>query len=105
MRLDTIITIDTLLTQRRFAQQIVDQQDYYLLIVKANQPYLRDDLALFFGLPAIMADHERWDHQQLGLPLPAGAAALPRPGAVARRVQRGDDGDRPGRLVRFQRGS
>jgi predicted transposase YbfD/YdcC len=58
---DTIITMDALLTQRAFAQQIVDQQGYYLMIVKANQPHLRDDLALFFELPAIVADLERWD--------------------------------------------
>ena len=58
---DTVITMDALLTQRVFAQQIVDQQGYYLMIVKANQPYLRDDIALFFDLPAIVADQERWD--------------------------------------------
>jgi predicted transposase YbfD/YdcC len=58
---DTIITMDALLTQRALAQQIVDQQGCYLMIVKANQPHLRDDLALFFDLPAITADHEQWD--------------------------------------------
>ena len=58
---DTIITMDALLTQRALAQQIVDQQGYYLMIVKANQPHLRDDLALFFDLPAIAADQEQWD--------------------------------------------
>lgn len=31
------------------------------MIVKANQPQLRDDLALFFELPAIVADQEQWD--------------------------------------------
>ena len=56
-----VITMDALLTQRAFAQQIVDQHGYYLMIVKANQPQLRDDLALFFELPAIVADQERWD--------------------------------------------
>lgn len=58
---DTIITMDALLTQRAFAQQLVDQHGYYLMIVKANQPHLRDDLALFFELPAIQADQEHWD--------------------------------------------
>jgi len=58
---DTIITMDALLTQRAFAQQLVDQHAYYLMIVKANQPHLRDDLALFFDLPAIQADQEHWD--------------------------------------------
>lgn len=58
---DTIITMDALLTQRRLAQQIIAQGGYYLMIVKANQPQLRDDLALFFELPAIAADQEHWD--------------------------------------------
>ena len=58
---DTVITMDALLTQRALAQQIVDQHGYYLMIVKANQPRLRDDLALFFDLPAIAADDEQWD--------------------------------------------
>jgi hypothetical protein len=30
-------------------------------MVKANQPLLRDDLALFFALPAIVADQEHWE--------------------------------------------
>jgi hypothetical protein len=31
------------------------------MIAKANQPQLRDDLALCFELPAISADQEQWD--------------------------------------------
>ena len=58
---DTIITMDALLTQRGLAEQIDQQQGYYLMIVKANQPHLRNDLALVFELPAIVADQERWD--------------------------------------------
>jgi predicted transposase YbfD/YdcC len=58
---DTVITMDALLTQRKLAQQIIDQGGYYLMIVKANHPGLRDDLSLFFDLPAIAADHEHWD--------------------------------------------
>jgi predicted transposase YbfD/YdcC len=58
---DTIITMDALLSERAFAQQLVDQHAYYLMIVKANQPHLRDDLALFFEVPAIAADQEHWD--------------------------------------------
>lgn len=58
---DTIITMDALLTQRALAEQIIAQGGCYLMIVKANQPQLRDDLALFFELPAIVADHEHWD--------------------------------------------
>jgi predicted transposase YbfD/YdcC len=58
--LDTVITSDALYTQRSFAQRIHDAGGYYLMIAKANQPQLRDDLALFFELPAIRADHEQW---------------------------------------------
>jgi predicted transposase YbfD/YdcC len=58
---DTITTMDALLTQRRVAQQIVDQNGYYLMSVKANQPHLRDNLALYFELPPIAADQEHWD--------------------------------------------
>lgn len=58
---DTVITMDALLTQRSLAEQIVAQQGYYLMIVKANQPHLRDDLRWFFELPAIAADREQWD--------------------------------------------
>jgi len=58
---DTIITMDALLTQRTLAEQIIAQGGYYLMIVKANQPHLRDDLALVFDLPAIAADRQRWD--------------------------------------------
>jgi predicted transposase YbfD/YdcC len=61
---DTILTMDALLTQRALAQQISEQGGYYLMIVKANQPRLRDDLALFFELPAIVCDQEHWDRVQ-----------------------------------------
>lgn len=58
---DTITTMDALLTQRTLAEMIDARHGYYLMIVKANQPQLRDDVALFFELPAIAADCERWD--------------------------------------------
>jgi predicted transposase YbfD/YdcC len=58
---DTIITSDALHTQRNFARAIHLAGGYYLMIAKANQPQLRDDLSLFFTLPAIIADHEQWD--------------------------------------------
>ena len=61
---DTVITMDALLTQRALAQQIIDQGGYYLMIVKANQARLRDNLAWFFDYPAIAADHEHWDRVQ-----------------------------------------
>ena len=57
---DTITTMDALLTQRSLAELIHTRHGYYLMVVKANQPQLRDDLALFFQLPAIVADQERW---------------------------------------------
>ncbi len=58
---DTIITSDALYTQRSFARTIHDSGGFSLMIAKANQPQLSDDLALFFDLPAIVADQERWD--------------------------------------------
>jgi predicted transposase YbfD/YdcC len=61
---DTVITMDALLTQRALAHQIIDQGGYYLMIVKANQVRLRDNLAWFFEYPSIAADRERWDRVQ-----------------------------------------
>lgn len=58
---DTITTMDALLTQRALAQLIDERNGFYLMIVKANQPQLRDDVALFFQLSAIVADHEQCD--------------------------------------------
>ena len=58
---DTIITSDALHTQRSLAQTIHERHGFYFMMVKANQPQFRDDLALFFTLPAIMADQEHWD--------------------------------------------
>jgi predicted transposase YbfD/YdcC len=58
---DTIITSDALHTQRAFAQQIDRAGGGFLMIVKANQPQLYDDVALFFDRPAIAADHEHTD--------------------------------------------
>jgi hypothetical protein len=56
---DTIVTSDALHTQRSFARTIHDGGGYSLMIAKANQPQRRDDLARFFDLPAIIADHEQ----------------------------------------------
>jgi predicted transposase YbfD/YdcC len=61
---DTITTMDALLTQRALAQLIDERNGFYLMIVKANQPQLRDDLALFFELRAIAAAHEQWDREE-----------------------------------------
>jgi predicted transposase YbfD/YdcC len=61
---DTVITMDALLTQRALALQIIEQGGYYLMMVKANQARLRDNLAWFFDYPSIAADRERWDRIQ-----------------------------------------
>jgi predicted transposase YbfD/YdcC len=45
-----IITIDAIGTQPKIAAQIVRQGADYLLPVKENQPYLLEDIALFFKL-------------------------------------------------------
>jgi hypothetical protein len=58
---DTITTMDALHTHRPLAQDIHQRDGFYFMMVKANQPQLRDDLALFFSLPAIVADQEHWD--------------------------------------------
>lgn len=48
---DRVITMDALLTQRHVAQAIVDGGGDYVMIVKDNQPKLRDDIELVFTLP------------------------------------------------------
>ena len=53
--------MDALLTQRKLAQQIIDQGGHYLMIVKRNQGCLYEDLELFFRLPPQPADQEIWD--------------------------------------------
>jgi hypothetical protein len=40
-----VFTMDALLTQRHVAQAIVDGGGDYVMIVKENQPKLRDDIA------------------------------------------------------------
>lgn len=46
-----VVTLDALHTDRTLAQQIVDQQGYYLMIVKRNQPTLYADIAEVFVRP------------------------------------------------------
>ena len=48
-----IVTMDALLTQRHIAQTIVEKGGDYVMIVKANQPHLRADIALVFTLPPV----------------------------------------------------
>jgi len=47
----TITTMDALLTQKPFAQQILDQNGHYLMVVKRNQGNLYDAIALLFDDP------------------------------------------------------
>ncbi len=47
----TVTTMDALLTQRPFAQQILDQKGHYLMVVKRNQGNLYDAIALLFDDP------------------------------------------------------
>jgi predicted transposase YbfD/YdcC len=42
------ITVDALLTQRKFADYLVNREADYHFTVKNNQPTLREDIALFF---------------------------------------------------------
>jgi len=60
----TVTTMDALLTQRALAEQIEREGGYYMMVVKRNQRRLYDDLALFFQLPGIAADHEQSDRVQ-----------------------------------------
>jgi predicted transposase YbfD/YdcC len=46
-----ILTMDALLTQRQVAQTIVDKGGDYVMIVKKNQPKLREEIELVFALP------------------------------------------------------
>ena len=45
-----IVTMDALLTQRQIAQQIVGADGDYVMVVKANQPQLLEDIATVFAL-------------------------------------------------------
>jgi predicted transposase YbfD/YdcC len=47
----TVTTMDALLTQRPFAQQILDQNGHYLMVVKRNQGNLYDAIAVLFDDP------------------------------------------------------
>lgn len=47
----TVTTMDALLTQRSLAQQILDQNGDYLMVVKRNQGHLYDAIALLFEDP------------------------------------------------------
>ena len=52
-------TMDAFLTQRQVAQTSVDQGGDDVMMVKANQPKLKDDIALVFPLPPAGDRQER----------------------------------------------
>jgi predicted transposase YbfD/YdcC len=52
----TVVTMDALLTQRTFAQQIREQGGHYLMVVKANQPELAQAIATLFDDPPWLVD-------------------------------------------------
>jgi predicted transposase YbfD/YdcC len=43
------LTVDAILTQRKFAKYVVNREADYHFTVKNNQPTLREDIALFFN--------------------------------------------------------
>jgi predicted transposase YbfD/YdcC len=51
-----VVTMDALLTQRPIAQQIVAAEGDYVMVVKDNQPQLREDIATVFALPPIAGE-------------------------------------------------
>jgi predicted transposase YbfD/YdcC len=51
-----VVTMDALLTQRAIAQQIVDAGGDYVMIVKANQPQLREDIETVFAQPPLAGE-------------------------------------------------
>jgi hypothetical protein len=55
-----VVTMDALLTQRPIAQQIVAAEGDYVMVVKDNQPQLREDIATVFALPPIAGERRRW---------------------------------------------
>jgi predicted transposase YbfD/YdcC len=53
---DRVVTMDALLTQRPIAQQIVEAGGDYVMMVKNNQPQLREDIATVFALPPLVEE-------------------------------------------------
>lgn len=51
-----VITTDALHTQREFAQAVLDAGGDYLMLVKDNQPQLREDIATLFQEPQVVAE-------------------------------------------------
>jgi predicted transposase YbfD/YdcC len=53
-----VITLDALLTQKRLARLILQQQGHYLMVVKANQPELYAAIDLLFTQPPWLATEQ-----------------------------------------------
>ena len=51
-----IVTMDALLTQRQLAQQVVDAEGDYVMVVKENQPQLLEDIQTVFALAPIAGE-------------------------------------------------
>ena len=51
-----IVTMDALLTQRQIAQHIVDAGGDYVMVVKANQPQLLEDIQTVFALGPLVGE-------------------------------------------------
>jgi predicted transposase YbfD/YdcC len=51
-----VVTLDALFTYQHLAQIILDHEGDYLLVVKGNQPGVREDIATLFAEPAAVAD-------------------------------------------------
>jgi len=47
-----VFTMDALLTQRQLAQTLVEHKGDYFMLVKGNQPLLRQDIRCYFADPA-----------------------------------------------------
>lgn len=64
----TVTTVDALLTQRTIAQQILDQNGHYLMMVKANQAELYQAIAFLFDNPPWTKreqGREYWKHRTM----------------------------------------
>ncbi len=65
----TVTTMDAMLTQRRIAQQIRSQGGHYLMVVKDNQPGMRDAIAELFEVESWMPSEigtRYWKYESTG---------------------------------------
>ena len=65
----TVTTVDAMLTQRKIAQQILGQGGHYLMVVKDNQPLMREAIAELFDVESWMPSEigtRYWKYESLG---------------------------------------